>query len=196
MDNLPALFGFALATSVTPGPNVLMVAAAAAQHGVRPVWPHMLGVTIGVSAMVLIVAVGAGVPLAAAPALHVALKWVGAAWLTYLAWKIASAPPAEIGQGRPPLGFLGAAAFQWVNPKAWLIVLAALPAFTRPGEPMLPQAVPIALMFALVCLPSLLVWAGLGGAMRRLLSTPRRARAFNVTMGLLLLASLLPAVRD
>ena len=195
-DWLP-LLGFAIAASVTPGPNVLMVAAAAAGHGVRAVLPHMWGVTVGFGAMLLLVGLGLAGPLAASAWLHAVLRWVGAAWLLWLAWKIGTAPVAAQGRvaGRPPLGFRGAALFQWVNPKAWMICAAVMPAFTRPGEPILPQALAIALVFVAISMPCLMVWAGIGAGAGRLLGSPRRLRVFNIAMALLLVASLVPMLR-
>lgn len=195
MEYLLTLMGFAIATSATPGPNVLMIAASAAQVGVRRVIPHMLGVSLGFPAMILAIALGLGLPLASYPWLHRVMQILGGAWLLWLAWKIASAPPPGEARPSPPLGFLGAAAFQWVNPKAWMIVLAALPAFTTPGEPLLPQAVTIALVFALVSMPCLLFWAWLGREARRVLGDGARLRAFNWSMAALLVLSLLPLVR-
>ncbi len=194
MDWLP-LLGFAIASSVTPGPNVLMVAAAAAGHGVRRVMPHMLGVTVGFGGMILLVGLGLAGPLLASHTLHEVLRWAGAAWLLWLAWKIATAPPPEAGPARPPLGFIGGALFQWVNPKAWMIAAAVVPAFTRPGEPMLPQVLAISLVFLAITMPCLLVWAGIGVSAGRLLHSPGRLRAFNVTMAVLLVASLIPMLR-
>jgi threonine/homoserine/homoserine lactone efflux protein len=194
MDQLPALFGFAVAASVTPGPNTLMLAAAAANHGVARVWPHMLGITFGFGAMLLLVGLGLAAPLTASPTLHLVLKWAGAAWLLRLAWKIAHAGAPGEGPARPPLGFLGAAGFQWINPKAWMIAVAAFPAFTEPGAPLLAAAALIAGVFTLVSIPCLLVWAGLGAGMRRLLGSPRRLRAFNLLMAALLAASVVPVL--
>ncbi len=193
-DWLP-LLGFAIATSVTPGPNVLMVASAAAGHGVRRVLPHMLGITCGFGAMLLVVGLGLAGPMAANAWVHLILRWVGGAWLLFLAWKIASASPPGQGASRPPLGFLGAALFQWVNPKAWMIAAAVMPAFTRPGEPLAPQVGIIAFVFVAISMPCLLVWAGLGAGAGRLLANPRRLRAFNIAMALLLVASLVPMLR-
>lgn len=194
MDQALALIGFALATSGTPGPNTMMVTASAAQVGIMRVMPHMLGITLGFPAMLVAVALGLGLPFAQLPWLHQAMQALGAAWLLWLAWKIASAPvgAAADAPARPPLGFLGAAAFQWVNPKAWMIALAAIPAFTVPGQPILPQALVIALVFALVSMPCLLFWAWIGRAARHLLGGGARLRAFNITMAVLLVLSLLP----
>ena len=193
MDTLLALAVFAVATSATPGPNTIMVSAAAAQVGVRRVFPHMMGITIGFPAMLLAIGLGLGWPFQAFPWLHRVLQVAGTAWLLWLAWKIATAPPPGEGEARPPLGFWGAAAFQWINPKAWMIALAAVPAFTTPTAPMLPQALLMAAVFAAVSLPLLWMWAAIGLGARRLLATPRRLRAFNVTMAVLLVLSLVPA---
>jgi threonine/homoserine/homoserine lactone efflux protein len=194
MDHL-ALLGFAIAMSVTPGPNVLMVAAGAANAGVRATVPHMVGIAIGFGAMLLIVGLGLAAPFAAAPWLHTALKWGGAAWLLVLAWKIARAGAPGEGPPKPPLGFIGAALFQWVNPKAWMIALAAIPTFTTPDGDMLRQSLTIAGAFALVGFPCTLVWALLGAGASRLLRTDRALRGFNIAMALLLVASLIPALR-
>ncbi len=195
MDQVLSIAIFVMATSATPGPNVLMVAAAAAQVGVRRVVPHMLGITLGFPAMIVAIALGLGLPFAAFPWAHRAMQVLGAAWLLWLAWKIATAPPPAEGPARPPLGFLGAAAFQWVNPKAWLIALAALPAFTTPGEAMLPQALLVAGIFAALSMPCLLLWACFGLAARRVLGAGPRLRAFNIVMAGLLILSLLPMLR-
>jgi threonine/homoserine/homoserine lactone efflux protein len=192
METLLPLLGFAVAASVTPGPNTLMVAAAAANHGVRATWPHMLGITAGFGTMLLLVGLGLAGPFAASPALHAALRWIGAAWLLVLAWRIARAGAPGEGDARPPLGFWGGAAFQWVNPKAWLIALAAIPAFSTPGGDVLAESLRIAVVFTVLSIPCLLVWAGVGAGARSLLHDPRRLRAFNLVMALLLVASLVP----
>ncbi len=193
METLLPLLGFAIATSVTPGPNVLMVATAAANHGVRATLPHMLGIAAGFAVMLVIVGMGLAGPFAAWPMLHAALKWGGAAWLLLLAWKIARAGAPGEGPSRPPLGFLGAALFQWVNPKAWMIALAAIPAFTTPSGDTLPETLRIAAVFALVCVPCTLVWAGLGAGAAQVLRTQAALRGFNIAMALLMVGSLLPA---
>lgn len=196
MDWLP-LLGFAIASSVTPGPNVLMVAASAAAHGLRRVLPHMLGITFGFGGMILLVGLGLAGPLLASRTLHEVLRWAGALWLLWLAWKIGTAPPPSGASGpvKPPLGFVGGALFQWVNPKAWMIAAAVVPAFTRPGEPMLPQVLAISLVFLAITMPCLLVWAGIGVGTGRLLRKPAHLRAFNIAMALLLVASLVPMLR-
>jgi threonine/homoserine/homoserine lactone efflux protein len=193
METLPALLAFAFATSVTPGPNVIMVAASAANHGVRATVPHMTGITIGFPVMIVLVGLGLAGPFAASPELHTVLKWVGGAWIVWLAWKIAHAGAPGEGVRKPPLGFFGAAAFQWVNPKAWLLALAAIPAFTRPGGDLLTETLVIAGVFLVVSPPSVGFWAVVGAGAGRILRSPRQLRVFNVTMAVLLVLSLVPA---
>jgi threonine/homoserine/homoserine lactone efflux protein len=193
MENLAALFAFAIAGSITPGPNVLMVAASAARVGWRATLPHMWGITVGFAAMLLLVGFGLAGPLLASATLHRALQGLAAAWLLWLAWKIATAPLPEAGAApRALMGFRAAALFQWVNPKAWMLSAAAIPAFTRPGEPLVPQIATIALVFATVSMPCLLAWAAIGTGAGRLLTSQARLRAFNIAMGVVLAASLLP----
>lgn len=194
METLPALLAFAFATSVTPGPNVIMVAASAANHGVRATVPHIAGISLGFPVMVLLVGLGLAGPFAASPSLHVVLKWIGVAWIAWLAWKIARAGTPGEGVSRPPLGFFSAAAFQWVNPKAWLLALAAIPAFTRPGGDLLVETLVIAAAFLAVAPPTLTFWAGVGVGAARVFRSPRQLRIFNVTMAVLLVLSLVPAV--
>lgn len=195
METSLSLLGFAVAASITPGPNTLMVSAMAASGGWRAPLPAMLGITIGFMLLLMVTALGLAAPLAASPWLHEILRWVGVLWLLRMAWMIGRAPPPE--PGATPRGFslLGAAAFQWVNPKAWMIALAAVPAFTTPGDSTLTAGLRITLTFGAVAMPCLLVWAVVGQGAGRLLRTPRQWRVFNTVMGLLLAASVLPLLR-
>jgi threonine/homoserine/homoserine lactone efflux protein len=188
------LVGFSVAMTITPGPNNLMVAAAAANHGITDTVPHILGIAVGFTLMLAIVAGGLGGVVDAVPFLHPALQWGGALWLLYLAWKIATAPPPSEQRGRPPLGFFGAAAFQWVNPKAWMIALSAASEFVVPGRPLLLEAGRIAGIFAIVAIPCILPWAMLGSGTARILNAPHRLRAFNIVMAVLLVASVVPVL--
>jgi len=190
---LASATGFALAMSATPGPNNTMVAASAANFGLRRTVPHVLGVTLGFPAMLVLVALGAAEGLQEAPALQRALRWLGAAWLLWLAWRIATAVPAGAATAGPsrarPMGFLEAALFQWVNPKAWMIAAGAIAAYTG-GEGLLAEALLLAALFAAATLASLGAWAALGAGMARVLAGPRAMRAFNRVMGVLLALSL------
>jgi threonine/homoserine/homoserine lactone efflux protein len=186
---LASAAGFALAMSATPGPNNAMVAASAVNFGLRRSLPHIAGVSLGFPAMLVLVALGAGEVLAASPGLQAALRWIGAAWMAWLAWRIATAAPPEAAgpaRGRP-LTFLQAALFQWVNPKAWVIAGAAIPAY---GASML-----LAAIFALAAFASLCLWALVGLGAARLLRRPAALRWFNRAMAALLLLSLVPVLR-
>ena len=186
------LVGFSVAMTITPGPNNLLVAAAAANNGITDTVPHILGIAVGFTAMLAIVAGGLGGLVMAVPLLHPILQWVGAAWLLYLAWKIATAPPPTQQTRRPPVGFFSAALFQWVNPKAWMIALGAASEFVIPGRPLALEAGRIAGVFAIVAIPCILPWAMLGSGTARILNAPHRLRVFNVTMAVLLVASVVP----
>jgi threonine/homoserine/homoserine lactone efflux protein len=195
MDSaLLSLLGFSIAMYITPGPNNVMVAASAANHGVRATVPHMFGIAAGFSLMLTLVCAGLGATLLNWPLLLPVFRWLGAAWLAMLAWQIASAPPpGEGGRGRV-LGFFGAAAFQWINPKAWLIAAGAAGEYLSTSQPLFAQLARIFVVFLLVGMPCLLVWAGLGSGAGRLLHSPARLRAFNIAMALLLVASLVPVL--
>src|SRR6185437_3514506 len=191
---LLSLTGFSVAMYITPGPNNVMVAASAANHGIRATIPHMFGIAIGFSVMLTLVCAGLGSALVNWPLLLPIFRWVGAAWLTFLAWQIATArAPGEGGRGRV-LGFFGAAAFQWINPKAWLIAAGAAGEYLSPGQPLLLQLARIFAVFLIVGMPCLLVWALLGRGAARLLHSPGRLRAFNIAMALLLVASIIPVL--
>lgn len=193
---LLSLIGFSVAMYITPGPNNLMVAASAANHGVRATMPHMLGIVVGFAVMLGIVCAGLGTALISFPLLLPLFRWGGAAWLTWLAWKIATAAPPEPGEQGRVLGFFGAAGFQWVNPKAWLIGVGAAGEYMSPDQPLFEQLAGIFVIFMIVGLPCLLVWALLGSGARRLLRSPERLRLFNVAMGVLLLLSILPVLLE
>jgi threonine/homoserine/homoserine lactone efflux protein len=192
-DLLLALMGFAFATSVTPGPNNMMLLASGANFGLRRTVPHMLGISVGHSVMVFLVGLGLAGLFLTEPRLFTALKVVSVAYMLWLAWKIATAAPPKPGQaGGRPFSFLQAAAFQWVNPKAWAMALTAVTVYA-PGGEVWPTAL-VAVVFAMVNLPSVTVWAAAGQALRRWLDTPGRLRAFNVTMAVLLVLSLWPVL--
>jgi len=190
---LLALLGFAFVTSVTPGPNNMMLLASGVNFGLRRTVPHMLGISVGHSVMVFLVGLGLAGMFRAWPGALVGLKLASVGYMLWLAWKIARA--GEPGEGRAraaPMTFLQAAAFQWVNPKAWAMALGAVSAYAP--EPSALAYAAVAGVFALVNLPSVAVWAGAGQAVRRWLEAPGRLRAFNWTMAGLLVLSLWPVV--
>jgi threonine/homoserine/homoserine lactone efflux protein len=187
-----ALAGFSFVTSITPGPNNLMLLTSGVNFGFLRSIPHMLGIGIGFMFLLLCVGFGLGQVLTAYPPLHLALKVLCVAYLLYLAWKIASSGPIEEQEGKArPMTFLEAAAFQWVNPKAWFMAVTAMSVYTNQQNYFL-TVIFVAIVFGLINIPTVSVWAGLGSALRGLLSNPKVLRAFNVTMALLLVASLWP----
>lgn len=190
-----ALLAFAFVASATPGPNNLMLLSSGVTFGFRRTIPHMLGIGIGFVLLLLAVGAGLGALLAAVPALHLALKIAGGLYLCYLAYRIATsgAPDAEDSDAKP-LGFWGAVAFQWVNPKGWVMAVTAMAAYTDPGNYWLTMLI-VAGAFGLVNLPSVSIWAGLGVMLRNWLSDPVRLRVFNITMAVLLVLSLWPMLR-
>ncbi|AUG01091.1 MULTISPECIES: LysE family translocator [Pseudomonas] len=196
IDLLLAFALFAFVTSVTPGPNNAMLLASGVNFGFRRTVPHILGISSGFLVLVLAVGLGLGAVFEAYPVLYKVLRYVGAAYLLYLAWNIARSGPVsqEVdGKGRP-LGFWGAAAFQWVNPKAWVMALGAISTYT-PLQGYFFNVVVIASLFALINAPSVGVWAGFGSVLRNVLRDPRWLRLFNYGMALLLVISLFPLLQ-
>lgn len=196
VDVFLALLGFAIVSSVTPGPNNLMLLSSGVTFGFRRTIPHMLGIGVGFVILLLAVGAGLGALLTALPWLHTALKIAGGVYLLYLAWHIAMADTieAEGTDGAQPMRFIGAAAFQWVNPKAWLMAVSAMATYTIPGNYLWTMLL-VAFAFGLVNLPCVSLWAGLGSALRPLLSSPRLVRGFNIAMALLLVVSLWPMLK-
>jgi threonine/homoserine/homoserine lactone efflux protein len=192
-EMLGPLVAFAAVTSLTPGPNNIMVTASGANFGFRRTIPHVLGVAIGFTVMVLAIGLGLSGIFEAFPVIHTLLRYGGAAYLLYLAYRIATAAPATPDAPRTsgrPLTFLQAALFQWVNPKGWMMAVGAVSAYTTVGGDLVLESVAIALVFGAIGLPSIALWAGIGVAIGRLLQANWALRAFNVTMALLLVASL------
>ena len=186
-----ALVAFAFVTSITPGPNNLMLLASGAAFGFRRSVPHMLGVGIGFVAMTVLVGLGLAGLIEAAPGLRLALKAAGVGYMLWFAWKILNAgAPGEAGAAARPMRFHEAALFQWVNPKAWAMALTAVTAYAPGGT--LPAMATVAVIFGLVNIPSVGSWTLLGQRMRRFLTSDRRRRAFNATMAVLLVGSLWP----
>ena len=197
LDTLLALIAFAFVTSVTPGPNNFMLLASGVNFGFRRTVPHMVGIAVGFWGLLLAVGLGLGALLAAMPNLALALKAAGGAYLLYLAWKIASSDtsgPRETAGTARPMSIAAAASFQWVNPKAWVMALTAMSLYTDPAKPWL-SVLLVASAFALTNFPTISVWAGFGVALRGFLSDPVRRRRFNIAMGLLLAATLVPMLR-
>ena len=188
-----ALIGFSFVTSATPGPNNMMLLASGVNFGLRRTFPHMLGISLGHGLMVFLIGLGiAGVFRTWPPALTV-LKVGSVAYMLWLAWKIANASAPGTGTSRPaPMTFWQAAAFQWVNPKAWAMSLGAVAAYVVTPSPL--AYLQVSLTFIIINFPSVMIWAGMGQGLRRWLQTPGRLRVFNWTMAVLLVLSLYPVI--
>jgi threonine/homoserine/homoserine lactone efflux protein len=192
---LLALVGFAFATTWTPGPNNMMLAASGATFGWRATLPHAMGVALGFPVMVFLIALGLGEIFQRSPAFRSGLAWLGFAVMLWLAWRIATADAAKAHTRTRPLHFHEAAAFQWVNPKAWAMAIGVSATYARGAEPVLEAGIAAA-AFVLAGLTSSQGWAVFGAGMGRVLGTGLRLRVFNVTMGALLAACALWLVLD
>ncbi|MCP1477116.1 threonine/homoserine/homoserine lactone efflux protein [Pseudomonas sp. EB276 TE3739] len=197
LDLLLGFALFALVTSITPGPNNTMLLASGVNFGFNRTIPHMLGISCGFFLLVVAVGFGLGAVFQAYPILYTVLRYVGAAYLLYLAWKIAHSGP--VGDGADgeakPISYLGAAAFQWVNPKAWIMAIGAISTYT-PMQGYFYNVVVIAAVFAIINLPSVGLWAACGTLLRNVLKDPRWLRVFNWGMAALLVISLYPLLLE
>lgn len=187
---LLALFAFAFASSITPGPNNLMLMASGANFGVRRTVPHALGVCVGFTVMIVLVGLGLIGLFDMLPMLAAVLKVVSVLYLLWLAWKMAHAagPDARADADARPMTFVQAALFQWVNPKAWTMALSAIAIYAPDRS--LGAVLLVAAAFTLVNLPTVSIWAIMGQALQGWLASPARLRLFNWSMAALLVGSL------
>lgn len=191
-DALAALCLFAFVTSVTPGPNNMMLLASGVNFGFVRTVPHMLGIGVGFTAMLMIVGLGLGTLMTSSPAVHLIFRLACSAYMLALAWRLATSGGLGAGgEAARPMGFVQAGLFQWINPKAWAMALSAAAVYVDPAH-LMPSVVTVGLVFGAINLPSVSLWAGFGVGLRRFLSRPSRLRAFNIVMAVLLAASVLP----
>jgi threonine/homoserine/homoserine lactone efflux protein len=194
---LIAFIVFAAVMFFTPGPNNIMLMSSGLTHGFRRTLPHMAGVAVGFAFMVGVVGLGLGTLFTTYPVLQTILKYAGTAYLIYLAGAIAVSGPAGSNHGkqRGPMTFWGAALFQWINAKGWVMVIGTVTAYAAIGR--FPWNIAIQTGISLVLgASSAVAWALFGSALRPVLTSPRAVRAFNVLMAALLLASLYPVFVD
>lgn len=194
IDNISGLVALALATSITPGPNNLMLMYSGARFGMRRTLGHWLGVSVGFALLAIAAGLGAGQALHAFPAMKLALQILCTGYLLWLAWRVAtSGPPGARDGPARPLSFLQAVAFQWVNPKVWAMALSAMALYAPAGGGRAVLAV--ACVFAAVNFPAVGAWAFAGTRILPLLRRPGWSRAFSLIMAGLLLASLVVLLR-
>jgi threonine/homoserine/homoserine lactone efflux protein len=194
LDVLLALTLFAVVSTVTPGPNNLMLMSSGANFGFRRSMPHMTGVILGFAFMIVLVGMGLMTVFETWPISHIILKTLSVIYLIYLAYKIAfsSSPTKNCDEGAKPLTFLQACAFQWVNPKAWSMALTAISVYSP--DRTLFSIILIASIFAVANVPAGSLWTVLGQKISIILDVPRRLKIFNFTMAGCLLASIYPVV--
>jgi threonine/homoserine/homoserine lactone efflux protein len=189
------LAGFAFVSSITPGPNNLMLMTSGINFGFRRTIPHMAGVGIGFTLMIVLIGLGIAELLKAVPGAFTVIRAASVAYLMFLAWKLAkSQPSAADGAGAAPprpITFLQAALFQWVNPKAWAMALTAVSAYTSRSNPVASVLV-VAVVFGLINLPCVSSWTIMGVKLRALLADPGKLRLFNIGAALILVATLYP----
>ena len=192
-----AVLLFSMVMGFTPGPNNMMLASSGATYGVRRTLPHLLGVTVGFPVMILLVGAGLAAILLASPRLQLAMKIVSCAYLLWLALQIGRSKATGDPASGKPMSFLAAAAFQWINPKAWLMAVGAISAYTSGrGSQLYMQVAIIALLNTGVCLASTTTWAAFGAGIRRFLRTSHTLRLFNLAMALLLAGSIVPILLE
>jgi threonine/homoserine/homoserine lactone efflux protein len=193
LELITAFAGYCFVSSITPGPNNLMLMASGANFGFLRTIPHMLGVGLGFVLMVVLVGIGLAQIFDLYPITHTILKIGSVGYLLYLAWKIANAAPVNAKDSSgSPMTFLQAAAFQWVNPKAWTMAVTAVTVYAPDTN--LATLLLVATIFGAVNLPAVSSWTLLGQQMARILTNPTRLRLFNWTMAALLIASLYPVL--
>jgi threonine/homoserine/homoserine lactone efflux protein len=188
---------FATVMFFTPGPNNIMLLSSGLTYGFRPTIPHIAGITIGFAFMIGAVGLGLGTIFIAYPVLQTVLKYAGVLYLIYLAAAIAMSGPVSADQDnrRGPMTFWGAAMFQWVNAKGWVMVIGTITAYAAISPYPWNIAIQVALSLLLGAL-SCTAWALFGSALRPVLTSPRAVRAFDIVMAVLLLASLYPVFMD
>ncbi|HEY1783877.1 MAG TPA: LysE family translocator [Roseiarcus sp.] len=190
-----ALATFAFVAGVTPGPNNLMLMTSGVKYGVGRTLPHWAGVILGFGLMIAVVGLGLDILFERFPQILPIMRVAGSMYMIWLALKIALAKPmGEVEPGGRPIGFLAAAAFQWVNPKAWVMALSALAAYAGVVDGYTKSVLFIAALCALMAIPCSGVWMVFGASLRRLLKDPRVIRPFNWTMAALLVASIAPVL--
>jgi len=195
LETFLTLIAFAFVAGGTPGPNTMMLFASGVNFGFRNTVPHMAGISVGFLVLLLGVGFGLGALLTAFPFLYLVLKILGGGYLVYIAWRIARSDTLPEAKARArPMTFLEAAAFQWVNPKAWVMLVTAMGIYTTP-EHYADTVMLIFLAFALATIPCVTAWAGFGSVLRSWLADPVRLKWFNITMAVLLVLSLWPMLR-
>jgi threonine/homoserine/homoserine lactone efflux protein len=192
-----AVIIFATSTTITPGPNNIMIMTSGLNYGIKSSIPHLLGICFGFPAMVIMVGLGFSVVFEMYPVLHELIKVLGVAYLLYLAWLIATSSPTSLdAENARPLSFIQAALFQWVNPKAWVMATGAVSAYTSISSDIFSQVIIIAFAFFIVGFPCVGIWLVFGVGLKKYLHSPKHQKVFNLSMAILLIASIAPVLKE
>ncbi|AEG12043.1 Lysine exporter protein (LYSE/YGGA) [Shewanella baltica OS183] len=195
MELILAIALFAFSSGITPGPNNIMLMTSGVNFGVKRSIPHLLGISLGFPTMILAIGLGLSALFQSYPIIHQVIKVVGIGYLLYLSWLIANSSSKMEGKAiTKPFSFIQAAAFQWVNPKGWIMAVGAIATFTSVQQDLTPQVITIATVFLCVAFPCAIVWLGFGVAFKRILKNERQQKIFNITMAVLLVASIIPMI--
>lgn len=201
LENMLSLLVFAFVTSITPGPNNLLLLSSGLNFGFRATYRHLAGLAFGFFIMLSASGLGLAHVFVAYPMLYSIMRWVGAAYLLYLSWQVAtSAAPCatesisgSLSSAPKPLSFVGAIAFQWINPVAWVMAVSCFSSFVPYGSSTL-LIMLVTVLFVLICLPCCTIWAFCGDRLRRFLLVPKYRQWFNWTMATLLVSTLVPVL--
>ncbi|PID46755.1 MAG: lysine transporter LysE [Proteobacteria bacterium] len=186
IELLLAVTTFAFVTSVTPGPNNIMLTASGANFGFKRTLPHIAGIIAGMMCLNISVGLGLGALFTQFPVLQQTLRVVGSAYLLWLAYKLLSfSNISHHPQDAKPFSFLQAVAFQYVNPKAWIMVISANASFSLMGANYWWSVLMITVIYMIMGTPSIMLWAGFGQYIRRFLTQPRIIKLFNIVMATL-----------
>lgn len=192
-----AIFLFGLSAGITPGPNNIMLMTSGMNFGIKQSIPHLVGVCIGFPVMVILIGLGFSIVFNQYPIIHEVIKILGLIYLLYLSWLIASANPDKLeGKKSKPFTFLQAALFQWVNPKAWVIATSSISAYTTLVDNIHWQVLSIAAIFFIAAVISSSTWLIFGKGIKQVLQSPKQQRLFNISMALVLVASVLPVIQQ
>lgn len=192
-----ALFFFALSTGITPGPNNIMLMTSGMNFGIKKSLPHLVGVCVGFTVMVIGIAFGFSIVFEKFPLLHEAIKVLGVLYLLYLSWLIANANTDKLDTKKSkPFSFLQAALFQWVNPKAWVVVTSAVSAYTTIDQNVNWHIFAMACVFFIAAIITTVTWLFFGNGIKKILQSTKQQRLFNITMAVLLVVSMFPVMKE